>query len=149
MATSKSWVEDTLKLSIRIRNKENWSTLNMSWLMPQKWWSKTFRNCWSSGIFLHSHIWGLQKMVQKDSKYPWVVGVRAKMPVYVSRQGTLGRMVGDNRINHMLKPFMQNTVSEPMMYRTLEQQKTPPVSSSVTYNLESSETTLTSSQNMT
>ncbi len=82
-------------------------------------WSEYFRNCWSTGIFTHNHLQGLQRMVRKRENIQWAVDVRG--------QRRMDRLVIDDRkatvtqITTRYNQGMQNTISEHTTRRTLKQ----------------------------
>ncbi len=88
-------------------------------------WSEYFKNCWSTGIFTHNHLLGLQRMVRKRENIQWAAVVWMKMSCWCQRR--MGRLVRDDRkatvtqITTRYNQGMQNTISEHTTRRTLKQ----------------------------
>ncbi len=84
-----------------------------------------FKNCWSTEIFTHNRLLGLQRMVQKRENIQWAAVVWTKMPCWCQRR--MGRLVRDNRkatvtqITIRYSQGIQNTISERTTCRTLKQ----------------------------
>ncbi len=97
-------------------------TWNVCWC--QTGWSEYFRNCWSTGIFTHKHLEGLQRMVRKEkiSSERQLCGWTCLVDVRGQRRR--GRLVRDDRkvtltqINTRYNQGMQNTISEHTTRRT-------------------------------
>ncbi len=68
-------------------------TWNGCWC--QMGWSEYLKNCWSTGIFTHNHLYGLQRKVWKIENIQWAAVVRTKMPCWCQRR--MGRLVRDDR----------------------------------------------------
>ncbi len=47
--------------------------------------SEYFKNVWSTGIFTHNHLYGLQRMVRKTENIQWAAVVWTKMPCWCQR----------------------------------------------------------------
>ncbi len=98
---------------------------NVCWC--QTGWSDYFRNCWSTGIFTHKHLEGLQRMVRKEkiSSERQLCGWTCLVDVRGQRRR--GRLVRDDRkatvtqITSRYNQGMQNTISERTTRRTLKQ----------------------------
>ncbi len=102
-------------------------TWNCCWC--QTGWSEYFKNCWSTEIFTHNHLKGLQRMVQKEKiSSEWQLCGR-KCLVDVRGQRKMGRLVRDDRkatVTQITTCYNrvtteQNTISEFTTHRTLKQ----------------------------
>ncbi len=87
-------------------------------------WSEYFKNCWSTGIFTHKHLYGLQRMVWKRENIQWAAVVGMKIPCWCQRR--MGRLFRDDRKatvtkNHSLQPRYAEYISERTTRRTLKQ----------------------------
>ncbi len=100
-------------------------TLNVEWLLVPDGLVWIFQNRWSTGIFTHNHLKGLQRMVWKIENIQWAAVVRMKMPCWCQRK--MGRLVKDDRkatvtlITTRYNQDMQNTISERTTRQTLKQ----------------------------
>ncbi len=89
--------------------------------------SEYFKNCWSTGIFTHNHLSGLQRMVRKRENIQWMAVVGTKMPCWCQRSEENVRLVRDDRketVTQIITRYnqgMQNTISEHTTHRTLKQ----------------------------
>ncbi len=88
-------------------------------------WAEYFKNCRSTGIFMHNHLYGLQRMVWKREYIQWAAVVWTKMPCWCQRR--MGRVVRDDkkatvtRITTRYNQGMQNIISEHTTRRILKQ----------------------------
>ncbi len=98
-------------------------TWNGCWC--QTGWSEYFKNCWSTGIFTHKHLLGLQRRVRKRENIQWAAVVWMKMPCWCQRR--MVRLVRDDRkatvtqITTRYNQGIQNTISERTTHWTLKQ----------------------------
>ncbi len=98
-------------------------TWNGCWCQTD--WSEYFKNCWSTEIFTHNHLYGLQRMVRKRENIQCVAVVWTKMPCWCQRR--MDRLVRDDRkttvtqITTRYNQGLLNTISEHTTRRTLKQ----------------------------
>ncbi len=91
----------------------------------QTGWSEYFKNCWTTGISMHNHLLGLQRMVRKRENIQWAQLCGQKCLVDV--RGEWEWLVRDDRkatvtqITPRYNQCMQNTISERTTRRTLKQ----------------------------
>lgn len=80
---------DTVKTTCRI---SHWASARGRKVMLGCWWqlsSELFSNCWPSGIFPHSHIWGLHRMGWKRENIQWAEVLWVKMLCECQRSALL------------------------------------------------------------
>ncbi len=91
----------------------------------QTGWFEYFRNCWSTGIFTHNHLQGLQRMVRKRENIRWAADLWVKRPYWCKRR--MVTLVGADRkatVTHITTHYsrgMQKSISERITCRTLKQ----------------------------
>ncbi len=100
-------------------------TRNGCWCQTGR--SEYFKNCCSTGIFMHNHLYSLQRMVRKRENIQWAAVVWTKMPCWCQRSEENGQTVRDDRkttvtqITTHYNQGMQKTISERTTRRTLKQ----------------------------
>ncbi len=108
------------------RGRKGFKWLNVEWLLVQTDWSEYFRNCWSTGIFTHNHLLGLQRMVWKRENIQWAAVVWMNMSCWCQRTEENGLVRNDRKttvtqITTRYNQDLQNTISGHTTHRTLKQ----------------------------
>ncbi len=100
-------------------------TWNGCWF--QTGWSEYYKNCWSSGIFMHNHLRVYREGSEKEKISSEQRLCRQKCLVDVRGQRRMNRLVRDDRkakltqITTRYNQGMQNTISERTTRQTLKQ----------------------------